>query len=65
MNRTRIRAEVFSREDIQNVLRAIDKANLDLAENLPIDQVRVYRAGFMAALEAMSQAFDISIKRND
>lgn len=61
MNRTRIRSEVFSREDIQNILRAIDSANRALAVHLPLAEVGIYRAGFTAAMEAVAAAFDIGL----
>jgi hypothetical protein len=61
MYRTRIRSEVFSREDIQNVLRAIDSANRSLAAHLPLAEVGIYRAGFAAAIDAVAKAFDVGL----
>lgn len=53
----RPRTEVFLREDIQNTLNGIDKANKDLANNFPDDPgVAIFRKGFMAALSAIGQA---------
>lgn len=61
MERTRIRSEVFSREDIQNVLKAVDSANRSLAEHLPLIEVGIYRAGFSSAMGAIAKAFDVSL----
>lgn len=59
MSPTRVRTEVFLREDIQNVLRAISSANRALAARLPIAEVTIYRAGFNAAMQAVAEAFDV------
>jgi hypothetical protein len=60
-NTNRLRTEVFLREDIQNILRAIDRANGSLASNLPMAEVAIYRAGFAAALGAVAEAFDVQL----
>ena len=59
MRSSKLRNEVFLREDINSVLRAVDKASYDLAEHLPVHEVTVYRAGFVAAIEAVALAFDV------
>jgi len=56
-----IRHEVFFREDIKNLLRAIDSANAALAVHLPTSQVAIYRAGFVAALQAVALALDVRL----
>ncbi len=56
-----IRHEVFFREDIRNLLRAIDSANAALAVHLPTSQVAIYRAGFVAALQAVALALDVRL----
>ena len=62
MNLPRIRSEVFLREDIQNILTAIDQANAALAVHLPIAEVAIYRMGFAAALRAVAAAFDVVLE---
>ncbi|MBC7232528.1 MAG: hypothetical protein H5T68_04720 [Chloroflexi bacterium] len=47
------------KQDIQQILQAIDKANASLAINLPITQVAIYRAGFSAAMQAVATAFGV------
>ena len=61
MNRIPVRTEIFLREDIKNVLRAIDGANQALAAHVPMHDVTVYRAGFAAALDAVATAFDVRL----
>lgn len=56
-----IRHEVLFREDIKNLLRAIDSANAALAVHLPTSQVAIYRAGFVAALQAVALALDVRL----
>lgn len=56
-----IRHEVLFREDIKNLLRAIDSANAALAVHLPTWQVAIYRAGFVAALHAVALALDVRL----
>ncbi len=56
-----IRTEVFWRDDIESILRAIDLANGALAVNLPVREVEIYRAGFRAALTAAAEAFAVKL----
>ncbi len=55
------RTHIFWREDIRNVLKAIDQANVALTAHLPVAQVAIYRAGFSAALQAVATSFDVSL----
>ncbi len=57
-----VRTEVFWREDIQSILRAIDRANASLAAHLPLAEVAIYRAGFAAALQAVATSFDVRLE---
>lgn len=61
MSSTRIRSEVFLREDIQSILRAIDFANAELARHLPDPEIAIYRAGFQAALSSVARAFHVDL----
>jgi len=61
----RPRSELFMRADIENMLRAIDQANAQLAVQIPIHQVAIYRSGFAAALSAVARAFDVSLDQRD
>lgn len=58
----KIQSEVWLREDIRQVLNAIDAANVELAANLPIREVAIYRAGFRSAVQAMATAFDVQVE---
>ena len=55
------RTHIFWREDIRNVLKAIDQANIALTAHLPVAQVAIYRAGFSAALQAVATSFDVDL----
>lgn len=57
----RVRTEVYLRSDIENALVAIEKANAALAEQVPLAQVAIFRAGFTAALQAVAASFDIRL----
>ena len=54
-----MRTEVYVRDDIENVLRAIDRANCDLLTLLGSTEADIYRSGFVAALQAVATAFSI------
>lgn len=43
-------------------LNAIDAANAELAVNLPIREVEIYRVGFLAAMKAVAEAFDVELR---
>lgn len=58
----RIQSEVFLRQDIENILQAIDRANASLAKNLPVAEVAIYRAGFLSAMQAVAAAFDVALE---
>ena len=60
MRNGRIVSEVFLRDDIENMLKAISKANVSLATYFPEDTVAIYRAGFADAMQAVAVAFGIS-----
>ena len=57
-----IQSEVFLKQDIAHILHGIDRANADLATNLPVAEVAIYRAGFLAAIEAVAAAFDVALE---
>lgn len=60
----KVRAEVHSREEIQNMLNSIDKANRDLADQLPDNPgVAIYRKGFWAAISAVAEAIGTGKKK--
>lgn len=56
------RTEVFLRDDIASILRAIEASNRVLARHLPTHEVALYRAGFEAALQAIALAFDVPLE---
>lgn len=59
MNAYPMRTEVYVRDDIQNVLKAIDRANRDLTTLLRSTEADIYRSGFVAAVQAVAAAFNI------
>jgi hypothetical protein len=62
----KIQSEVFLREDIRNILRAIDRANSAAPASLETGQAELaaYRAGFAAAVQAVATAFDLSVEQH-
>jgi len=52
---TRIQTEVFPRQNLGNLLRALDRANASIGDNLAIPGVILFRSGFRAAIEAMAR----------
>ena len=61
MTPPQLRHEVIFREEIRTLLESLDQANAALARHLPIAQVAVFRAGYVAALEAVAAAYDIPL----
>jgi len=57
----KIRSEVFLREDIQSILRAINAANAELAARVANQETEVYRAGFVDALQAVATALHVRL----
>lgn len=64
MRRGRITSEVFLRDDVENIMKAVDRANASLVNHLPMEEVAIYRAGFVAAMQAMAAAFDVSLEQH-
>jgi hypothetical protein len=50
---------IWFRDGIENILLAIDEANLDMVSHFDAPEVRIYRQGFAAAISAMATAFGI------
>jgi hypothetical protein len=61
MPSARVRTQLFWRDDIESVLRAIDRSNEQLTSALPLAEVAIYRAGFQAALQAVATSFDLHL----
>ena len=59
MNEDR-RLDIWFSDGIENILLAIDEANLDIVSRFDAPEVRIYRQGFTAALGAVATAFGIS-----
>ena len=60
-----MRTEFYVRDDIENILRAINRANRDLSSLLGSAEVDLYRAGFVAALQALAEAFNVQFETAD
>lgn len=51
---------VWFKDEIRNTLVALDAANLDIAQHIDTPEMRLYRKGYEAAIQAMAIAFGIS-----
>jgi|YNPNPStandDraft_1061719.scaffolds.fasta_scaffold15091_3 hypothetical protein len=51
---------VWFRNDILDTLTAIDAANWDVAQYIDTPEMRLYRKGYEAAIQAMAAAFGLS-----
>lgn len=51
---------IWFADDIENILTAVDEANLDVARHVDTPEMRVYRLGYEAAIEAIATAFGIA-----
>jgi len=54
---------IWFRDGIENVLLAIDEANLDMVSRFDAPEVRIYRQGFAAAINAVATAFGLSLHK--
>jgi hypothetical protein len=50
---------IWFRDGIENILLAIDEANLDMVSRFDAPEVRIYRQGFAAAISSVATAFGI------
>jgi len=50
---------IWFQDGIENILLAIDEANLDMVSRFDAPEVRIYRQGFAAAISAVATAFGI------
>jgi len=50
---------VWFSEEIENALRGIDAANLSVAQHIDTSEMKMYRLGYEAAIEAMAAVFGI------
>jgi hypothetical protein len=50
---------IWFKDGIENILLAIDEANLDMVSRFDAPEVRIYRQGFAAAISAVATAFGI------
>jgi hypothetical protein len=50
---------IWFKDGIENILLAIDEANLDMVSRFDAPEVRIYRQGFAAAIHAVATAFGI------
>lgn len=51
---------VWYRGDVLDILRSVHSANWDIAQHIDTPQMRLYRKGFEAAIEAAATAFGLS-----
>ena len=50
---------IWFKDGIENILLAIDEANLDMVSRFDVPEARIYRQGFAAAISAVATAFGI------
>ena len=50
---------IWFKDGIENILLAIDEANLDMVSRFDAPEARIYRQGFAAAISAVATAFGI------
>ncbi len=50
---------IWFRDGIEDILLAIDEANLDMVSRFDTPEMRIYRQGFAAAINAVATAFGI------
>ena len=53
---------VWFEQEIENTLQAIDAANLDVAEFVPTQEMRIYRKGYAAAINAVAAALGLNYR---
>jgi len=53
---------VWFEQEIENALQAIDAANLDVAEFVPTQEMRLYRKGYAAAINAIAAALGVNYR---
>lgn len=54
-------SDVFLKEDVRSMLQAILVTNEALSRQVPTHDIEGYRSGFVAALAAVSTAFNINL----
>jgi hypothetical protein len=58
-SRKPVRPGVWYRDDVCDLLDALDIANADVAQYVPTPEMTLYRAGYEAAITAMALAFGL------
>jgi len=51
--------KIWFRDEIENVISAVDAANSDIASCIDTPEMMLYRRGYEAALKAIAEAFGI------
>lgn len=51
-------------DEIENAIKAVDQANYDVAQHIPTPEMRMYRLGYEAAIDAMVTAFGLDYRRS-
>ena len=51
--------KIWFRDEIENVIHAVDAANSDIASCIDTPEMALYRKGYEAALHAVAQALGI------
>lgn len=52
--------KVWFRDEIHNTLAAVDTANFDLASSIDSAEMKIYRKGYAAAIQAVAAAFGVA-----
>lgn len=54
---------VWFRDEIEAIIRAVDVANMDVARHIETPEMRLYRLGYEAAIDALATAFGVGYVR--
>ena len=53
---------VWFEQQIEDALQAVNEANEDIADLVPTAEMRIYRRGYVAAINAISATFGCNYK---
>ncbi|MBX3052188.1 MAG: hypothetical protein KF753_11970 [Caldilineaceae bacterium] len=58
---TDVRSELISRNDLGQMLLSTWQVNENLAAQLPLDVIDIYRSGFRSAISAIATAYQLEL----
>ena len=54
---------VWFQEEVENIIASVESANVDVARHIQTKEMKLYRNGYSAALEAVATAFGVRYQR--